>query len=171
MAEHRLLGAALILAASGWTGFWAALLLKRTERQMDELICALEQMACEIGCRRTAFAELCQTLAQGGTGETAAFFRCAGSLCAAHEQPACGIAAEACRSAGLRLPDDARRTLSRLIDGFGAYDAEAQLRQIAAAETELRRCRARLREQNENRCRSCRVTGLCAGAALAILVM
>lgn len=71
----------------------------------------------------------------------------------------------------MALPGEALRALARLFDGFGRLDREAQLRQIELAAAQLRQLSGELSQQMDSRCRSFRLLGLTAGAAVLVLVL
>ena len=74
------------------------------------------------------------------------------------------------RRAGREL-DELRAALEQLLDGFGRFDLAGQLRQLGLAREALTHQAGRLREQTEAKCRSYEILGLCAGAAVLILVV
>ena len=77
----------------------------------------------------------------------------------------------AAAEAGLTLPEPTLRTLEILFDGFGLGDRETQLNQLRLAGEEVDRQTAELRQQMAGRCRSYRLLGFCAGAAVLVLVL
>ena len=163
----RMLGAALILGTSAWVGFREASGLRRTEHTLRELDAALGLMECELSCAALTFLPLCNRLSEKSPGSVGAYFR----LLSEAGEPLPGGSGRAVRRAGLRLPEAAERSLERLMDGFGAYDLDRQLGQLALARTELEAEADKIRGGLESGCRIRRLLGLCAGAALLILVI
>lgn len=157
----------MILGASVWTGMHGAWRLRQMEGQLRELAAALGRMECEVSYTSTRFHPLCKRISDGSRGETAAFFR------ALAEAPLTGpgMTGEAAAASGLLLPEGPYRTMERLLDGFGHYDLDSQVRLIRQASEELRQESERIRGQLAGRCRTYEMLGLCTGAAVLILVI
>ena len=163
----RWMGSILILSASLWAGFGGARRLRQTEEQLRGLSAALEQMACEVAYTNVRFHPLCAGLAERSAGRTAAFFRALGQA----PLPGPGVTRQAAREAGLLLPEGAFRELELLLDSFGAYDLEGQLKLIRRTGEALRQAGTEIRSQLDGRCRTYEMLGLCTGGALLILVL
>ena len=171
MELHKLAGAGLILASSAWAGLHAALRLRRTHEQLRDLRSALELMSAEIRFASTPFAPLCRRAGEGREKSVRRFFE---RLAAAGEQSdreETELVRGACAEASLVLPEPATRSLERLFESFGRCDREGQLRQLSLTAEELSRLTEELRGLMEGRCRSYRVLGLSAGAAILLLVL
>jgi stage III sporulation protein AB len=161
----------LILAASLWTGFHAALRLRRTHESLRELTAAMELMAGEVSFAATPFAPLCRRAGEGRSGAVHKFFN---GLAREAEKPdfaQAGMTRRVCAEAALSLPKSALSALERLFDGFGCFDREGQLRQFRLAAAELERLSGELSRQMEGRCRTCEVLGLTAGTAVLVMVL
>ena len=166
MNPYRLVGAALILGASAWTGFHGAWTLRRTERQLRELASALQTMECEIACANARFPALCRRLSEGRDDAVGVYFRTL-----AEKAPGEGASREAARRAGLSLPEPVSRSMEDLIDGFGGYDLDSQLKQVRRARDTVDAERKEAREGLESGCRTWELLGVCTGAAVLILVI
>ena len=167
----KLAGAGLILAASLWAGFHAALRLRRTHEELRALAAALELMAGEISFAAPPFAPLCRRAAEGSCETVRAFFQ---HMAQEAEQPDFapeGLTRRACAAAGLVLPGPAVSALERLFDGFGRFDREGQLRQLRLAAEEVAVLSGELSEQMDGRCRTYEILGLTAGTAVLVLVL
>ncbi|MBQ1410432.1 MAG: stage III sporulation protein AB [Oscillospiraceae bacterium] len=167
----KIAGAGLILAASLWAGFHAALRLRQTHETLRELAAALELIAGEISFAAPPFVPLCRRAGEGRTEAVRRFFEV---LAREGEKPDFapeGLTCRACAEAGMLLPSSARLALERLFDGFGRFDREGQLRQIHLASEELAALSGELSGQMEGRCRTYEVLGLTAGAAVLVLVL
>ena len=163
----KLLGGAMILGASVWTGMHGAWRLRQMDGQLRELAAALDRMECEVSYTSTRFHPLCKRISDGSRGETAAFFR----ELAQAPLTGPGMTKQAVVSSGLLLPETSYRALERLLDGFGHYDLESQVRLIRQAAEEIRQESERIRGQLAGRCRTYEMLGLCTGAAVLILVI
>lgn len=161
----------MILASSLWTGCHSALRLRQTDRQLRDLTSALELMAGEIAFAATPFVPLCERAGAGRCQGVRQFFSALAREAARPEGPGEGRTRLALREAELLLPGPAAETLERLLDNFGAYDREGQLRQLSLATETLKRLSGELSEQMAGRCKTYRWLGLSAGAAVLILVI
>ena len=171
MESVKLAGACLIVGSSFWVGLWAARGLKRAERQIRDLDAALTLMENELRFTSTRFGPLCSLLAQRSRGAVSGFFSAVAADLEAPDFRSVGAARRAAEKAGLVLPPGVFFAVEGLIDGFGRYDLEGQLRQLAAARAELSRQAEQLRLQMDNRCRTYELLGLCTGLAVLILVL
>lgn len=159
----------MIFGAASWTGFCAARTLRRSHRLLEELIAALRLMETEIQYNRTGFFELCALLSERFPSEVGKLFHALGRSCREGMDP--GETAALTGALELRLPEGAGSCLARLFEGFGACDAEGQLRLIGACRAELEAKAAREQSQLDGRCRVFRLLGVSGGAALTILVI
>ena len=168
---YKLVGSGMILASTAWAGFHAALRLRRTQEELRDLCAALELMAGEIRFAAPPLAPLCRRAGEGRCPGVKSFFAILAREAEKPELALEGMSALACREAGMALPGEALRALARLFDGFGRLDREAQLRQIELAAAQLRQLSGELSQQMDSRCRSFRLLGLTAGAAVLVLVL
>ena len=171
MQYLRFLGAAFVVLSSAWVGFASARRLRRAGRELDELRAALEQMESELRCAAPTYAALCQRLAERSTGAVSGFFSALATDAAAPDFEPVGATRRAVERSGLCLPPASFLSLEQLLDGFGRFDLAGQLRQLGLAREALTHQAGRLREQTEAKCRSYEILGLCAGAAVLILVV
>lgn len=171
MEELRLAGAGMVLVSSGWMGLHAAVRLRRVHDRLRDLSAALGRMAGEVGYGGTPFRPLCQRAAEGCGGPTAAFFRQLAHGAAGTLPVGPGMTRAAARGAGLELPEAGLRTLERLFDRFGLGDRETQLDQFRLAREELDRQAEAMERKLGQQCRSDVLLGLCAGAAVLVLVL
>lgn len=171
MQELRILGAAFVVCSSAWVGFASARRLRRSGRELEGLRAALEQMDGELRCSEPTYAAVCARLSETASGAVARFFSALAADASASDFEPIGATRRAVEQSGLDLPPAAFLALEQLFDGFGRFDLAGQLRQLALAREALSHQAVRLREQTEAKCRSYEVLGLCAGAAVLILVV
>ena len=167
----RYLGAGLILTASLWAGLHGAMSLRRSHDCLRDLGAALELMRGEIRYADTPFAPLCRRVGAGRGAQAGAFFQALALEAETPDFRQAGLTRRACLRAGLCLPAQAERALTRLFDGFGTLDREGQIGQIQLAAGELGRLAGELNAGLEGRCRTCEVLGISAGAAVLVLVL
>ncbi len=165
----RFLGAALVLLACGYVGFQNASAYRRQERTLEQLLFALEYMERELEYALPPLPDLCRRTGAQCNGMIAALF-----LCLAQEMDK-QVAADVscCMEAALeRIPQltcNVREKLSLLGKSLGKFDVSGQLGGIRSTRAQAKRDLDGLYAGHEERTRSYRALGLCAGAALVIL--
>ena len=171
MVYCKLAGAGLILAASLWAGFHAALRLRRTHETLRDLATSLELMSGEIAFAATPFVPLCRRAGEGKCETVRRFFNFLAGEAEKTDFVCEGLTRRGCRASGMVLPEPALSALERLFDGFGRFDRDGQLRQLRMVTGELAALSGELYEQMDGRCRTYEVLGLTAGAAVVVLVL
>lgn len=165
------IGAALIIAGCGGFGLKLAADHRKEERTLRQLIAALDYMECELQYRLTALPELCRQAARECGGALRDFF----AALARELDDRLSPDAESCMRAALGkaqgLPPSARTCLRVLGSSLGRFDLPGQLKGLDAARAACRRSLAALSENRDVRLRSYQTLSLCAGAALAILLL
>jgi len=169
----RILGLAMIVTASSAVGFGFAGGIRRQWVQLSALLGALGCMKSEILCRLTPIPELFSVLAdysEGAVGEL--FARCAAACRQNRCSPPSAVIKDALAGTpGLCLGPDARRALLELGMALGKFDMEGQCRAIGLAEARLQRELELLGQSRRARCRSYETIGVCAGLAIAVLLV
>ena len=167
---QKLFGAVLILLACGGCGFAAAAGIVKEERQLCQLKRMTERMVSELQSRHPPLSVLLRSALAGETGELAQFWE---AVAQELDRQVMADAAE-CMAAvleGSSFPPGIRDGLLVLGATLGRFDLEGQLRELEAVSEECGRRAELLGAQRDSRVRSCRALGLCAGAALAILLI
>ena len=165
------MGAILIIVGCGGIGFGMALNYKREELTLRQLLKALEFMRCELNYRMTPLPELCKAVAAFSTGIVKnVFTKLAEELTAqvAPDAACCMLAVlKDCKS----IPRKTADALAELGNTLGRFDLDGQMQGLSAV---MQMCDRELQEMESNRTdrlRSYQTLGLCAGAALAILLI
>lgn len=167
----RIIGAALVIAGCAAVGFSIAAGYRREEQALQSLILAIEYMICQLRYGRTALPELCAGAADGSTGQVKAVLtELSRRLSGQSSDDAQGCMAQALEAVP-KLPEAVQRNLRILGTNLGRFDAEGQLRGLQSVEELAQRDLAGLRCGLDGRIRACRTLGLCAGAAIAILIV
>lgn len=166
----KLIGALIIVVSSAWVGFDAARKLNRSAAQMRALRSAIERMDCEIRYAKTPYIRLCGLLSQE-KGEVGAFFKELSEQPGRGEYRCEGMTRSAAKKAKLCLPSGAMRALEELLDGFGRYDEEGQIKLLRLAAGRIEMESSRMEQDLASKSRMYRLLGACAGAALMILVI
>ena len=169
----KLLGAVIITLCCGWFGFSLSAAHKKEERHLRQLISSLEYMQCEIQYRLLSLPDLCQQAANiCELGAIRDFFV---ALSAELNQQ---ISAEVqpCLLAALdnnkhRLTTIAKDCILQMGNCLGNFDLDGQ---ISALEACTYYCKDKLDKhcagKDEQR-RSYQTLGICAGAALVIILI
>ncbi len=164
------IGGMLIVASCGGCGFLMAARYRAEEEAIRQLIRALDYMQCELQYRLTPLPQLCRQAGQEVKGCPQAV------LTAMADELERQIAPDAasCMSAALEgreIPSGLRIGFDMLGASLGRFDLEGQLQGLRSVRSH---CRAQLSElsgSRDQRVRSYQTLGLCAGAALAILLV
>lgn len=164
-------GALFIIIGCGSVGFAMSAAHRKEEKNLRQLIGALDFMQCELQYRLTALPDLCRMTAA----------QCNGALRTVFQTLACELEDQIspdvfhCMNAALaKVPNmtkqtgEALRTLGRTL---GRFDLDGQLLGLENARHNCRSMLEALSENREVRLRSYQTLSLCAGAALAILFL
>ncbi len=168
----KLLGALLITICCGWFGFSLAIAHRKEERNLRQLISSLEYMMCEIQYRLSSLPELCVQAANICEKGTVRDFFIAlreelNQQAFAEVQP--------CLLAALdntpKLTTKTRECILEVAKELGKFDIDGQL---SALESSRIFCKEQLDKhclgKDEQR-RSYQTLGICAGAALVIILI
>ena len=167
----KVIGVILVLAGCGGFGFKLAAGHIKEERTLRQLIRILDYMECELQYRLTPLPSLCRQAASESDGVLRKLFYSLALQLEDQISPdvnGCMTAVLSCQKDIPRLTQKAMEILGK---SLGRFDIEGQTKGIDAVRQE---CRINLKELTENRdvrLRKYQTLGLCAGAALAILLL
>lgn len=168
---YELLGAALIVGGCGGFGVSLGAEARREARELEGLLRALELMENQLQYRLTPLPELCRMAGKEARGNVGRVFNCLARELdrqTAPEAAGCmGLALEKCPG----LSSELRRAMSRLGRDLGRFDLPGQLRGLERARARCGRLLEEIQRGRVARLREYRTLGLCAGAALAILLL
>ena len=165
----KLIGAALVVAGCGGVGFRIAADQRQEERDIRQLVGALDYMECELQYRLTPLPALCKHIAKewpNRIGKVFLDFSAEMDSQNEHDTSACMLVALA---HNISLSVDTRQMFELLGKSIGRFDVEGQLKGLESVRQECRRKLTALESNRDVRLRSYKTLGLCAGAALAIL--
>ncbi len=169
--QIKLFGAVCIVAGGGGFGFLMATYYKKTIRMLKELISILEIMECELKYRCTPLPQLCRYAAQNRCGPIGNLF----SQLADELDSQIAPDTERCMAAVLdkngNLEKPLRRILEELGMNIGRFDLDGQLRGLEYTKVTCYEQLHALDNNKDNRLRNYQTLGLCAGTALAILLI
>ena len=164
------IGTAVILLGCGGFGFKLSAASRQQTKEMRELIEVLDLLTCELRYRLTPLPELCLMVASSGHGSISRLFR---SLYAELEQQI-SPDAHCCMNAAVsssRLSPPVKEFLRDLGRSLGRFGLDGQLLEIQAIKENASLVLEKLTQDQDVRLRSYQTLGLCAGAALAILLL
>ena len=165
------IGAALILVSCGSFGVIIAANHKNEVNTLKKLISALDYMECELQFRMYALPDLCRQTA----GETEGILRRVFAMLANELEDQISPDVRHCMQSVLAkvkdVPVHTLVCLHLLGDSLGRFDLQGQLKGLEAVRQECRLKLNKLMGNSEVRIRSYQTLGLCAGAALVILLI
>ena len=168
---YKWIGAVLIVVGCGGFGFCLCAEHRKQESGLRELIAILDYMACELQYHMTPLPELCHTVARESGGILGQLFF---ALSVQLEQSTNTDVASAMESALAKagyLPDKTRDNLLLLGRSMGRFDLTGQLSSLEAVRGSCRKDLETYSSGREVRLRNYQTLGLCAGAALAIILI
>lgn len=167
----KLIGVILVIAACGGVGFRIAANYRNEEKSLRQLIGILDFMECELQYRLTPLPDLCRQVAkafQYTPGDVFLELALEMESQVSPDMLHCMIVAlDGCKT----LPSITKAELILLGKSIGRFDLEGQLKGLEAVRQDCRRNLETLSNNRDSRLRSYQTLGLCAGAALAILLI
>ncbi len=167
----KIFGALLIVAGGGMFGFSLASAHRREESALRSLLSALDFMQCELQYRLTPLPDLCREAGRqtkNGIGQV--FLALSQELeTQTHADVARCMDAVLLQTAS--LPLRARKALAILGSSLGRFDVQGQILALEGVRAHCRQELDTLTLDRDARLRSYQTLGLCAGAALAILLV
>lgn len=167
----RWLGAILIVAGCGGFGFAKAAAHITEERCLRQLLRALDYMECELQYRKSALPNLLRCTAAMSAGVVRDVLLC---MCREMEDqvsPDAAACVEAAVGKVRNLPPKTKGCILEFGRSAGYFDLNGQIEGLEAVRAGCRRELDVLSKDRDVRLRSFETLGLCAGAALAILLI
>lgn len=167
----KLIGILLVVGGCGAFGFSMAAAHKKETGCLHQLITVLDYMACELQYRLTPLPSLCRQAASESKGVIRqVFLKFTEEL---EDQISADVSA--CMRASLTnikdVPPVTRECLSMLGQSLGRFDLGGQLRGLESIRQMSRSKLEELEKNKDVRLRSYQTLSICAGAALAILLI
>ena len=168
---YRWIGAIMIVTACSGCGFSIAAGKRKEENMLLQLMQILQFMESELRYRLTPLPDLCRMAAGEGKGTLRVVFLNLYRELSWQKLPDAG----SCMSAAIQrtgdVPGRIRRLLSQLGLTLGRFDLEGQLQGIQSVRKRCEESLESIRKNREERLRSYQTLGVCAGAALAIILI
>lgn len=169
--EYKWIGALLIILGCGGFGFSLAAAHRREEGTLRQLIAALDYMECELQYRLTPLPDLCRAAGQEGKGLVGEVLLNLSRELDNQISPDVASCMNAALASAGDLPRHTGENLRLLGSSLGRFDLTGQLNGLEAVRSNCRRDLEALGDNRDVRLRSYQTLGLCAGAALAILLI
>ena len=169
--DYKWIGAVLIIVGSGGFGFSLCAEHRYQEKGLRKLISLLDFMACELQYRMTPLPELCALASKEAGSELGKVFDTLARELEASASADVSDAMDTALRACPQLPGKVRDNLCAMGNSMGRFDLAGQLSALEAVRAGCRRDLDRFSVNRELRLRNYQTLGLCAGAALAILLI
>lgn len=167
----RWIGAVFVVLGCGGVGFTMASRCRKEIRALSELMTALQIMHSELSCRMLPLPELFSRASEGTDGCVKLILRQLGEEMERQVSPDAFCCMQVVLNRNRDLPDSVREVFQALGRSMGNFDLDGQLRQMEAVQADCKRILDIRNEQKEDRIRQYQTLGICAGAALAILLL
>ena len=169
--DYKWIGALLIVAGCGGFGFSMAASHRIQETSLRDLIRILDYMACELQFRMTPLPELCRAAGKEGRSSVGQIFTSLGDELDCTVSPDVANCMESVLKKCPEQPPLTRDNLILLGESLGRFDITGQLKGLESVRSSCRTALESLSENREVRLRNYQTLGLCAGAALAIILI
>lgn len=165
------IGASLIILSCTACGFSIAAGKRREEQLLVQIQRTLQFMEMELSYRLTPLPELCKMAAAETKGTLrSVLMNLTRELCR-QKLPDAGSCMAAAIGRNGELPARVRSILSQLGYSLGRYDLEGQLQGLKAVRKRTEESLCNIRRNRDDRLRSYQTLGICAGAALAVILL
>lgn len=168
---YKFWGAALVVLSCGGFGFTMAAAHRREVRMLNAFIAAISFMRCELQYRCTPLPELCKKTSVMMQNMIGRFFHILSVELESQICPDTRSCALNALSKIKELPRSVQDCIISMADTLGCFDLEGQLQGLSQAEQQAGRILEKLTYEQDKRLRSYQTLGLCAGAALAIILV
>ena len=163
------IGTLIIIAGCGGIGFSFVSSYRQQMKQIRQLLAVLDLIQSELEYRRTSLPELCRLAGQSSSGAVKEVFDCLSQELDMQIAPdACCCMNAVLSSVTLSAP--VRGLFYYLGKSLGRFDLTGQIRGIEAIRREGNLLLDKMTRDLDKRLQSYQTLGLCAGAAVAILL-
>lgn len=169
--DYKWIGAILIVIGSGGFGFSMASEHRSQEKSLRKLISVLDFMACELQFRMTPLPDLCTAAAGEVNGNLGRLLETLALELENTQTDNVAGAMDMALSSVRELPSKTRDNLQLLGRSMGRFDLTGQLSALESVRAACRRDLEGFSANRDLRLRNYQTLGLCAGAALAILLI
>ena len=168
---YKWIGAILIMASCSGCGFAIAAGKRREEQLLYQLIGILQFLEADLQYRLTPLPELCRLAAGETRGILRTVFLNLYRELKWQKLPDAGSCMYAAIQRSGEIPQTVRRLLVQLGHTLGRFDLPGQLQGIQSVRKRSEETLDAIRKNRDERLRSYQTLGICAGAALAIILI
>ena len=168
---YKWIGAILIMASCSGCGFAIAAGKRREEQLLYQLIGILQFLEADLQYRLTPLPELCRLAAKETKGILRTVFLNLYRELVWQKLPDAGSCMYAAIQRSGEIPPKVRRLLVQLGHTLGRFDLLGQLQGIQSVRKRSEETLDTIRKNRDERLRSYQTLGICAGAALAIILI
>lgn len=170
MNLYKIMGSIIILLSCCYIGFSSAAGINIESSSLRKLLHALDFMSCELQYKLTPLPELCRRTADETSGKLKEVFTTLSEELESQISPD----VKSCMCVSLtkvsNLPVQTQKCLLQLGASMGRFDLPGQINSIESVRSSCRRYLENLESDKESRLRTYRTLGICAGAAMVILL-
>ena len=167
----RLLGAVLIVLGYTAFGIVTAMNFRREEKTLKQLLRSLEFMECELQYRLSSLPELCATAAESADGIVGSIFLKFSEELKTQRYSDPGTCMDKLLADFPSAPTGTKKLLRQFGKSIGKFDLDGQLKGLQYVKSQCEDMLARFAKDADIRIRNYQTLGLCAGVALAILLI
>lgn len=168
---YKWIGAVLIIISCSGCGFAIAAGKRREESLVCQLLRILQIIEAELQYHVTPLPELCRMAAGETKGILRVIFMNLYRELKWQQLPDAGSCMYAAIQRSGEMPARVRRLLVQLGQTLGRFDLSGQLQGIRAVQKRCEETLEMIRKNRDERLRSYQTLGVCAGAALAIILV
>ena len=169
--NYQMAGALMIVAGCGIFGFSLASEYIREEYSLRQLIAALDYMFCELQYSASPLPQICGKIGTEFSGTVARVFQNLARELDSNPGPCVSSGMDQVLRQGGRVMKLTDKHLRELGAVLGRFDLEGQLAALDGVRSQCRNTLNELTREKHSRVRSYQTLGLCAGAALAIILV
>ena len=169
--SYKWIGAILIIVSCGVCGFSVAAGKRREERLLSQLMDVLQFMEADLQYRLTPLPELCRMAAGETTGLLQTVLVNLYRELSWQKLPDAGSCMYAAIQRTGEIPVKVRRLLVQLGHTLGRFDLAGQLEGIQLVRQRCRESLENSRKNVDQRLRIYQTLGICAGTALAVILI
>ena len=167
----RLIGAMVVFLCGGYFGFSMVASHKKEEKSLRQIVTAINYMQCEIQYRLTPLPQLLGQASKQINAVAGSVLEMLATELENQISPDVSCCMEAVLRRQMEIHGRTREVLSVLGQCLGRFDLQGQLKELGSVEALCRRYLSELENNRDARLRSYQTLGLCAGAAIAILLL
>lgn len=167
----RILGAIFIILGCGSVGTILTLRHRTEERTLRQLITLLDTMECELQYHLASLPELCRHAADNCSGVLKVIFHDLATELDKQVSPNASVCMKVVLSRTQDVPKLTYVALEFLGKSLGIFDMNGQVKELIAVRNECRRILDVHTINQHTRLRCYQTLSLCAGAAIAILLV